>query len=92
MQITDVIIKPLVTEKTTHQHTTLNRHAFQVHHLATKYDVKRAVESLYNVKVMDVRTLNRKGKPRRSRTKMAKTSDTKHAIVTLHGDSKIDLF
>ena len=92
MQITDVIIKPLVTEKTTHQHATLNRHAFQVHPLATKYDVKRAVESLYNVKVTEVRTMNRKGKPRRSRAKMAKTSDTRRAIVTLDEASKIDLF
>lgn len=92
MHITDVIIKPLVTEKTTHQHTTLNRHAFQVHPEASKYDVKNAVEKLYNVKVVDVRTMNRKGKPRRSRTKMARTSDTKRAIVTLDADSKIDLF
>lgn len=92
MQITDVIIKPLVTEKTTHQHQTLNRHAFQVHRLASKYDVKRAVESLYHVKVVEVRTMNRKGKPRRSRAKMATTSATKRAVVTLDEASKIDLF
>ena len=62
----NVIIKPLVTEKSTHQQTTRNAYAFQVHPGANKHQIKQAVEKLYNVKVIDVRTMNRKGKPRRA--------------------------
>jgi large subunit ribosomal protein L23 len=88
----NVIIKPLVTEKTTHQQTTRNAYAFQVHREANKMQIRRAVEHLYNVKVTDVRTLNRKGKPRRARHKLTKTSDWKRAIVVLAEDSRIELF
>ena len=92
MDNTNVIIKPLVTEKSTHQQTTRNAYAFQVHRDANKPQIKKAVEELYNVKVADVRTMNRKGTPRRSKMKMTKTSDWKRAIVVLAEDSRIDLF
>ena len=88
----NVIIKPLVTEKTTHQQTTRNAYAFQVNHNANKQQIRQAVEQLYNVKVVDVRTMNRKGKPRRSRYKVTATSDWKRAIVTLDESSRIELF
>ena len=51
-----------------------------------------AVEAIYNVKVVDVRTMNRKGKPRRTKFKMTHGSDWKRAVVVLAEDSKIDLF
>ena len=92
MEIINVIIKPLVTEKSTHQQQTRNAYAFQVHAGANKHQIKDAVEKLYEVKVVDVRTMTRKGKPRRSRYKMAKTSDWKRAIVVLDENSRIDLF
>ena len=92
MDSTNVIIKPLITEKSTHQQTTRNAYAFQVHASASKPQIKAAVEKIYEVKVVDVRTMNRKGKPRRSKTKMTKTSDWKRAIVVLEGDARIDLF
>ena len=92
MENINVIIKPLVTEKTTHQQTTRNAYAFQVHANANKHQIKDAVQSLYNVKVVDVRTMTRKGKPRRSRNKMTKTSDWKRAVVVLDENSRIDLF
>ena len=92
MEAINVIIKPLVTEKSTHQQATRNAYAFQVHRDADKGDIKKAVQELYNVKVVDVRTMNRKGKPRRSRHKMTKTSDWKRAIVVLDENSRIDLF
>ena len=92
MDHTNVIIKPLVTEKSTHQQQTRNAYAFQVAHWANKPQIRQAVEKLYNVKVMDVRTINRKGKPRRSRFKMTKTADTKRAIVVLDENSRIELF
>jgi len=92
MDNTNVIIKPLVTEKSTHQQTAINAWSFQVHPKANKTQIKNAVEHIYSVKVKEVRTMNRKGKPRRSRTKMTTTGDWKRAIVVLDENSRIDLF
>jgi large subunit ribosomal protein L23 len=92
MDYTNVIIKPLVTEKSTHLQESRNVYAFQVAPEANKTDIRRAIEAIYNVTVTDVRTMNRKGKPRRSRLKMAKTSDWKRAIVTLDENSRIELY
>ena len=88
----NIIIKPLVTEKSTHQQATRNAYAFEVHASANKHQIKDAVQALYSVKVVDVRTMTRKGKARRSRNKMVKTSDWKRAIVVLDENSRIDLF
>jgi large subunit ribosomal protein L23 len=88
----NVIIKPLVTEKSTHQQATRNAYAFEVHRDANKHQIKDAVEKLYDVKVVDVRTMNRKGKPRRSKTKMTTTSPWKRAVVVLDENSRIELF
>ena len=92
MDNTNVIIKPLVTEKSTHQQTTRNAYAFQVHPTANKSQIKHAIEKLYDVKVTDVRTMTRKGKPRRAKFKMTHTSDWKRAIVVLDENSRIELF
>ena len=92
MDNVNVIIKPLVTEKSTHQQATRNAYAFQVHAGANKHQIKQAVEKLYEVKVREVRTQTRKGKPRRSRTGYSKTSDWKRAIVVLDENSRIELF
>ena len=92
MDSTNVIIKPLITEKSTHQQTTRNAYAFQVHAGANKQQIKEAVEKIYEVKVVDVRTMNRKGKPRRSKFKMTQTSDWKKAVVELDENSRIELF
>ena len=92
MDSINVIIKPLVTEKTTHLKETRNAYAFEVHPKANKHEIKLAVEAIYDVKVTDVRTMNRKGKPRRTRTKMTTASDWKRAIVVLAENSRIDLF
>jgi large subunit ribosomal protein L23 len=87
-----IIIKPLITEKSTHQQTTRNAYAFQVHGDANKVQIKEAIEKLYEVKVRDVRTAVRKGKPRRTRSGYAKHSDWKRAIVVLDENSRIELF
>ena len=92
METNDVIIKPLVTEKTTHLQNTRNSYAFQVNPGANKHQIKDAVEKLYQVKVMDVRTMNRRGKPRRSKTRMTSSSDWKRAVVVLDENSRIELF
>ncbi len=92
MDYTNVIVKPLVTEKSTHQQATRNTYAFEVNPAANKHQIKLAVEKLYNVKVADVRTMTRKGKPRRTKYKLTTGSDWKRAIVALAGDSRIELF
>jgi large subunit ribosomal protein L23 len=92
MDNTNVIIKPLVTEKSTHQQNTRNVYTFMVHRHANKPQIKQAVEKIYDVKVKDVRTIVRKGKPRRTRFQTTTTSDWKRAIVVLQEDSRIELF
>ena len=87
-----VILRPLVTEKGMHRSTRYNAYAFEVNTLATKTDVKLAVESLFDVKVVAVRTQNRKGKPRRTRFKLGYTKDWKKAIVELDPEHRIDFF
>jgi large subunit ribosomal protein L23 len=85
-----VILKPLVTEKGMHKSTRNNAYAFEINRLATKEDVKRAVESLFDVKVVKVATQNRKGKVRRTRFKLGQTKDWKKAIVTLDEEHRIN--
>ena len=92
MDANSVIIKPLVTEKSTHLQATRNSYAFQVNPEANKHQIKTAIEKQYNVRVKDVRTMNRKGKPRRSRHKMTTTSDWKKAVIVLDENSRIELF
>ncbi|NIP86060.1 MAG: 50S ribosomal protein L23 [Planctomycetales bacterium] len=87
-----VILRPLVTEKGMHRSTRYNAYAFEVNRLATKEDVRRAVEDLFDVRVESVRTQNRRGKPRRSRFRYGYTKDWKKAIVKLHSEYRIDFF
>jgi large subunit ribosomal protein L23 len=82
-----VILRPLVTEKGTHQSTHRNAFPFEVNPWATKDEIKAAVEELFNVHVAKVRTQNRQGKRRRFRFKMGKLPDWKKAVVTLKADS-----
>jgi large subunit ribosomal protein L23 len=92
MDKTQVIIRPLITEKSTHLQNTRNAYAFEVTKAASKPEIRKAVEKLYKVKVADVRTMNRKGKPRRNRYGLTHTSEWKRAIVVLEENSTIDLF
>ena len=91
-EIYNVIIRPLVTEQSTHQSQTVNAYAFQVVPQANKAQIKQAVEKIYSVKVLDVRTANRKGKPRRAGRMTGRTPHWKKAVVVLHEDYHIDLF
>jgi len=89
----NVVIKPLVTEKGTHQAQAVNAYSFEVATWANKVQIKKAIQDIYNVKVLSVRTSVRRGKPRR--TKVNRMSATKHwkkAVVVLHSDYHIDLF
>lgn len=87
-----VILRPLVTEKGTHVSTRHNAYAFEVHPLATKTDIRKAVEALWSVRVLAIRTQNRVGKPRRSRAVTVQTQSWKRAIVKLHEEDRIAFF
>ena len=87
-----VLLRPLVTEKGMHRSTRFNAYSFEINRLATKEDVRAAVEKMFDVKVLEVRTQNRKGKPRRSRFRYGYTKDWKKAIVKLDPEYRIDFF
>ncbi len=97
MDIYHVVIRPIVTEKSTHQSKQSavehgGMYTFEVHPLANKSEVRDAVEKIYGVKVLDVRTSNKQGKQRRFRWRFGQTRATKKAVVTVDKDSHIDLF
>src|SRR5215467_1601598 len=84
-----VILRPLVTEKGTHQFTHHNAYPFEVNLWATKDEIKAAVEDLFGVRVLKVRTQQRLGKKRRYLFRSGKLPNWKKAIVTLHGEDRI---
>lgn len=87
-----IILRPLVTEKDMHKAERCNAYSFEVNKLANKLDIRRAVEELFNVKVIKIAVQNRKGKPRRTKMVNGYTRDWKKAIVTLHAEHSIDFF
>ena len=87
-----VILRPLITEKNVHKAERLVQYSFEINPKATKDDVRRAVESLFDVKVRKVRTQARRGKHRRYRFRMGELKSWKKAIVTLDKDHRIDFF
>lgn len=78
----EVIIKPIVTEKSNDE-IQIGKYTFKVNKKATKVDVKRACEKLFNVKVLSVNTILVKGKQRRVGRYTGMTSDWKKAIVKI---------
>jgi large subunit ribosomal protein L23 len=90
----EVIIRPLVTEKSTAL-SGANKYIFEVSVRANKPQIKEAVEKAFEVTVTSVNTMMMKGKPRGSRNMRRKVtygSDWKKAVVTLAPDDKIELF
>ena len=87
-----VVLRPLITEKATHLSERHNAYTFEVNPLATKTEIKNAVQALFNVEVADVRTQNRRGKFRRYRLKSGKTRNWKKAIVKLGAEHRIDFY
>jgi len=97
MDVYHTIIKPIVTEKSTHQASHHPEHrggayTFEVHPKANKAQIKDAVEKIYGVRVVDVRTQNRAGKARRFRFRVGRTKDVRRAIVVVDKNSAIELF
>lgn len=86
----DVILSPVITEKATGL-SEQNKVVFKVAKTATKPQIKLAVEKLFDVKVVSVNTLVRKGKVKRFRGKIGQQSDVKKAVVTLAEGHAIDV-
>jgi large subunit ribosomal protein L23 len=93
MDARSVILKPVVSEKS---YALLDDgvYTFVVHPDANKTQIRQAVEEIFNVRVANVNTLNRKGKRKRNRRSFTfgTRPDTKRAIVTLAGGDRIELF
>jgi large subunit ribosomal protein L23 len=90
-----VLRRPLVTEKTMNAAQRRNTYCFEVDPGANKIEIRRAVESLFKVKVLDVRTLVRKGKTRMRRIptgRPPRRPDRKRAFVRIAEGQTIDLF
>ena len=87
-----VVIRPLITEKATHLAERHNAYTFEVNSLATKTEIKEAVEALFDVKVADVRTQNRRGNPRRHKMRVGYMRNWKKAVVALHEEYRIDFY
>lgn len=91
MKLIDVIKRPMITEKAT-RGKELGLYVFEVDTKASKTDVKRAVETLFKVKVDSVRTLRVHGRMKRVGRNQTMTSDWKKAFVTLKQGGSIELF
>ena len=87
----DVILAPVVSEKS-YGLIDNNAYTFVVHPGANKTEIRQAVEQIWDVNVVSVNTINRKGKKKRFRFTEGKRADSKRAIVKLREGDKIELF
>ena len=87
----DVIIRPIVSEKSYGRIDANGQYTFEVQPTANKTEIKLAIEQVFGVKVAKINTLNLKGKTRRTKFGTGKRKDTKRAIVTLR-EGTIDIF
>ena len=89
-----VILRPVVTEKSMEQSqdNELNAYTFEVHQQASKDEIRVAIEELFDVRVVAVRTQKRQGKPRRHKNRQGHTKSWKKAIVKLHEEDHITFF
>ncbi len=88
----DVIFEPVVSEKTYDLIERTNTYTFLVDPRSNKEEIRDAISSIFEVSVVRVNTMNRKGKLKRTGYVMGKRSDTKRALVTLVDGDSIDIF
>jgi large subunit ribosomal protein L23 len=88
----DVIIRPLVTEKSTQQLERAGAYAFVVARDANKVEIAKAIESLFNVRVADVRTMQYRGKEKRLGRFVGRRAAWKKAVVKLRQGDSIEIF
>jgi len=92
VDIHQVIREPHITEKANLQKTDTNQVSFKVHKGANKIEIRNAVETLFKVKVLEVRTMNVKGKKRRVGRNIGRKSHWKKAVVKLAEGKNIEFF
>ena len=88
----EIIVRPVVTERSTEQADDRGSYTFIVAKDANKIEIKHAVEKLFDVKVGGVRTLNYRGKVRRVGRSTGRKPGYKKAVVTLANDGRIDVY
>jgi large subunit ribosomal protein L23 len=87
-----IILAPILTEKSTSSIEHVNQYTFRVHPTANKIEIRKAIETIFNVKVVRVCTRHKAGKHKRMGMKMGETSGWKEAIVHLRPGEKIDVY
>ena len=92
MDIYQVIREPHITEKATLQKEGFDQISFRVHPKANKVEIRKAVEQLSKARVLEVKTMNVRGKRRRIGRSVGKRPDWKKAIVKLASGEKIEFF
>ncbi|MCL1594811.1 MAG: 50S ribosomal protein L23 [Actinomycetia bacterium] len=88
----DIIFEPVVSEKSYDLVEDTNTYTFIVDPRSNKTEIKIAIQTIFDVKVVSVNTMNRKGKHKRTGYTMGKRKDTKRALVTLAAGDSIDVF
>jgi large subunit ribosomal protein L23 len=88
----DIVVKPIITEKSSLLKDTANQYVFVVQRDANKIEIKKAVEKLFKVKVVSVHISNMEGKKRKVGKSSGKRPDWKKAIVKLNPKDKITIF
>ncbi|MHC4138375.1 MAG: 50S ribosomal protein L23 [Planctomycetota bacterium] len=91
MDYYQIVKRPLSSEKSVTDREASNSYHFEVDKKVNKIQIKEAIEKLFEVKVLAVRTLNKVGKTRKYKNKIYKTGGWKKAIVTLKEGERIDL-
>ena len=87
----DIIVRPIVSEKS-YSGFDRNTYTFLVAPSANKTEIKEAIQQIWNVRVTNVNTMNRKGKVKRLRSGVGKRPDQHRAIVTLAPGDSIEIF
>ena len=88
----EIIKRPLITEKTSIQKELFNKVSFEVDRRANRIEIKKAIESIFNVRVAKVQTMQVTGKTKQRGRIIGKRRDWKKAIVTLMPGERIDFF
>jgi large subunit ribosomal protein L23 len=91
MNARTVIIRPIVSEKS-YALLSANKYTFRVHDNAHKTQIRQAVEEIFGVRVLEVRTMSVKSKPKRRGYSSGRSRSWKKAVVELHPDDHIELF
>jgi large subunit ribosomal protein L23 len=87
----DILLAPVISEKS-YGLLDENKYTFVVRPDANKTQIKIAVEQVFNVRVLDVNTLNRQGKRKRTRSGFGRRKDTKRAVVSVAPGDRIEIF